>query len=97
MLKLHPEIRGVRTGNCFNDPVFETISPRLTYLRKMPQDNGAYVFYSNVEINSGALAKSKTRQKLFEQRKYLPKSYAVIWPRRPLLAWAAVVRAEERP
>lgn len=97
MMKLHPEIRGLWTGSWFNDPVIETISPRLTYLRKMPQDNGAYVFYSSVAINSGALAKSKTRQKLFEQRKYLPKSYAVIWPRRPLLAWAAVVRAEERP
>jgi hypothetical protein len=97
MLELHPEIKGIWTGSWFNDPAIETVSPRLTYLRKMPQDNGAYAFYSNLASTSGALSKSKTRQKLYEEKKYIPKSYALIWPRKPLLKWAVSVRASKNP
>jgi hypothetical protein len=93
MLALNPGIRGLCGGSWFYDPALEYISPRLTYLRSVPQDNGAYVFYSNIDINGGALSKSDTRKQAYENGEYLPKSYSVIWPRRRLLDWAASVRA----
>ena len=96
MLALNPEIRGMWGGSWFYDPALERISPRLEYLRSVPQDNGAYVFYSNIDINGGALSKSDTRKQAYEDGKYLPKSYSVIWPRRHLLDWAASMRAKTR-
>ena len=88
MLKLYPGIRGVFTGSWFNDPEIVNISPRLTYLRKMPQDNGAVVLFNQNEAGGGAIAKSATRRRLYEEGKYQPKSYFVVWPRRRLLRWA---------
>ena len=88
MLKLYPDIRGVFTGSWFNDPEIVNISPRLTYLRKMPQDNGAVVLFNQIEDGGGAIAKSATRRRLYEEGMYQPKSYFVVWPRRRLLRWA---------
>ncbi len=93
MLQLHPEIRGVWMGSWFNDPEIANISPRLTYLRKMPEENGAVVFFNEISINGGALQKSKARKNLYNEGKYLPKSYIVIWPRQPLLRWAEAHRS----
>jgi hypothetical protein len=88
MLELNPNIRGMWGGSWFYDPALETVSPRLTYLRKIPQRNGAMLFYSNVEIDGGALSKSETRRKAYAAGTYLPKAYVVIWPRQAMLAWA---------
>ena len=92
MLARNVEIRGMWGGSWFYDPALETISPRLTYLRKVPQENGACVFYSNVDIDGGALAKSASRNKAYEAGQYIPKSYLVIWPRADLIRWAKAVR-----
>lgn len=92
MMKLHPEIRGVVTGSWFNDPLIEMVSPRLTYLRKMPQDNGAHLFFTKVSTKGGALSKSKTRQELHRQGKYLPRIYTLAWPRKAMLTWADAKR-----
>ncbi len=88
MLELNPRIRGVWGGSWFYDPALESISPRLVYLRERPLQHGAALFYSGVDIHGGALSKSKTRQELYDQGKYLPVAYVLIWPRRALLAWA---------
>lgn len=88
MLELHPEIKGMWGGSWFYDPALESISPKLVYLRRRPQENGAAVFYSSVNIDGGALSKSKTRQDLYERGEYLPKAYALIWPRRQMIKWA---------
>lgn len=92
MLALNPKVRGMWGGSWFYDPALEEVSPRLAYLRKVPQDNGAFLFYSNVDIVGGALSKSDSRNKAYQEGKYLPKAYALIWPRRQLLAWAAAMQ-----
>ena len=93
MLALNPTVRGMWGGSWFYDPALEEVSPRLAYLRKVPQENGAFLFFSNVDIASGALSKSDSRNKAYQEGKYLPKAYALIWPRLQLLAWAAARRA----
>ena len=88
MLKLNPEIKGVHCGSWLYDPALETVSPHLSYMRALQQDNSALVFYAGISIEGGALAKSKTRRSLYEQGKYIPKSYHIIWPRQRLIDWA---------
>jgi hypothetical protein len=88
MLDLNPNIGGIWGGTWYYDPALETISPRLAYQRKLPQQNGAMLFYSNVDINGGALSKSETRKKAYDAGNYLPKAYVLVWPRREMLAWA---------
>jgi hypothetical protein len=92
MLDVNPNIRGMWGGSWFYDPALETISPQLAYLRKLPLQNGAMLFYSNVDINGGALSKSETRRKAYNAGKYLPKTYVVVWPRQAMLAWARSIR-----
>ncbi len=89
MLRLHPDTKGVWSGSWYFDPALEKISPRLSYLRERAIKNGASLFYDCVDIDGGALSKSKSRQDLYKQGKYLPKVYAMIWPRKQLLAWAS--------
>lgn len=88
MLKLNPDIIGIHCGSWLYDPALETISPELSYLRRLPQDNGALVLFYTIDVNAGALAKSKHRKNLYEQKKYLPKSYHIIWLRKDVLKWA---------
>jgi hypothetical protein len=85
MLAIYPSVRGMWGGSWFYDPALEEVSPRLSYLRKVPAENGAYVFYSNIDIDSGALATSESRKKAYENGNYLPKSYSLMWPRRAML------------
>ena len=92
MLTLNPDVRGVWGGSWYYDPAIEKVSPRLAYLRKVPQAGGARVFYSGVDIDGGALSKSESRRKAYKNGEYLPKAYAIIWPRQEILAWAAARR-----
>lgn len=85
MLAIYPSVRGMWGGSWFYDPALEEVSPRLSYLRKVPAENGAYVFYSNIDIDGGALATSESRKKAYESGNYLPKSYSLMWPRRAML------------
>jgi hypothetical protein len=66
-----------------------SISPHLTYLREVPEDNGAAIFFveADPQGRSGALTKSPTRQRLFQEGKYLPKIYMRVWPRQAMLDW----------
>jgi len=89
MLQINTEVKGMYGGSWFYDPALEKISPRLVYLRKQPEDAGAYLFYSNVSVNSGALSKSETRRRLYQEGRYIPRSYTLIWPREQLIDWAA--------
>jgi hypothetical protein len=91
MLEFNPHIKGVSGGSWFYDPEIENVSPRLAYLRQRPQQRGAYVFYSHVDIDGGALSKSQTRRDLYDQGKYLPKAYFIVWPRQKVIAWSRQV------
>ena len=91
LMKLNPRIKGFYRRSWFLDPNLEDISPKLGYLRKVPLQNGAKLFAagSTKEDIGYALAVSRTRRRLYEERKYLPTSYAFIWPRKEFLLFAA--------
>lgn len=92
---LHPECLGMFGSSWFYDPALDHISPRLSYLRKIPMEGGAHLFYvrDGGEATSNALAKSETRRKLYEEGKYVPRIYTLVWGRKDQIKW---VRAHPR-
>lgn len=91
LLKCNREMKGFLGSSWFIDPALETVSPRLAYLRKIPEENGAKVFLHlgvTESATKNALLKSDTRRKLYEEGKYIPRDYAVIWPRQEMINWA---------
>jgi len=90
MVEMHPEIVGIFSSSWFFDPDLYKVSPRLEYLSKLPKENRAILFNqgtSQSDINN-ALAKSKTRRRLYKEGKYKPTGYLYIWLRSDLLNWA---------
>jgi len=87
MLKKNKKIKGMFGASWFYDPQLEEISPRLTYLQKVPLRNGAKSFHIGEDKSGNAIAKSKTRMKLYNEGKYLPQTYLLIWLRKDLIDW----------
>lgn len=87
---LHPEVRGMIAGSWFYDPAITSVSPRLAYLRAVPEAGGAYVLFDSYDEGAArnALATSPTRRALHAAGKYRPAAYTIIWPRTRQLAWA---------
>ncbi len=87
---LHPEVRGMIAGSWFYDPALEQVSPRLVYLRRVPLAGGAWLLFVNdgPDARANALATSPTRRRLFEEGKYLPKNYMIVWSKARQQAWA---------
>jgi len=92
---LHPECLGMFCSSWFYDPALDLISPWLSYLRTIPLAGGAHLFHvqDGGEAIGNAIAKSRTRRKLYEERKYLPKTYMIVWGKRQQIDWA---RAHQR-
>jgi len=88
MLEKHEEVKGLFGASRFYDPQLENISPRLMYLQKIPLQNGAVCFSAGEDCTGNALAKSKTRIKLYQEGKYIFMSYLLVWPRKELIKWA---------
>ncbi|WP_156885722.1 hypothetical protein [Massilia niastensis] len=86
----HPEVLGMFAGSWFYDPALAAISPRLAYLREVPERGGAHVLFGCYDEGAtrNALAKSATRRQLYEAGKYKPAAYTLVWPRARQLAWA---------
>ena len=89
MLRHRPEIRGVFGGAWWNDPAVAAISPHLGYLRETPLAHGARTFRyrSGPDVQQNALIHSAERQTAFDQGRYTPASFLLVWRRRDLLAW----------
>ena len=87
LMKLNPRIKGFYRRSWFLDPNLEDISPRLGYMRKVPLQNGAKLFAAGTKEGDikNAIAVSRTRRRLYEEGKYLPTGYALIWPRKDFL------------
>lgn len=94
LLEANPEVRGLFRGSWFFDPVIPEISPNLAYLQDLPLANGAAaLFYANLGPDCGAFARSTKRRALYDEGKYTPKSYLLIWPRDALIAAARHIAA----
>jgi len=87
---LHPEVLGMIGGSWFYDPVVETISPHLAYLRKVPESGGARVLFVSHDEQAwkNATATSEKRRALHAAGRYRPASWTLVWPRRAQLAWS---------
>ncbi len=86
----HPELRGMFGSSWFYDPVVMEISPRLSYLQSVPRQGGAHLWYFATGGDSigNATATSPSRRKLYEEGRYVPKSYMMVWGREALIEWA---------
>jgi hypothetical protein len=89
LMKYNTRIKGIFRRSWFLDPNLKNVSPALTYLREIPERNGAILFEGGTtrhEITE-SLEFSPRRRKLYEEGKYIPAAYAYIWPRKEFLEW----------
>lgn len=89
LYKLYPELLGAFGSSWFYDPEVAKVSPRLRYLQDVPISGGAKVLYYSVgdAVVNNAISKSKTRRSLYEQKKYAPKNFMMIWGKKQQTEW----------
>lgn len=90
LLVLHPQYEGLVGLSWFYDPAVAQISPRLAYLRDRPLSHGAVAIrygFSPQDVER-ATRTSPSRRALHEAGTYLPRCWAIYWPRQALIDWA---------
>lgn len=95
MLEKYVEIKGLFCSSWLYDPQLERISPRLMYLQTLVLSNGGRSFYVGEDRTGNALVKSPTRNKLYREGKYKPRSYMLVWPRKELIRWGKNFKIDE--
>lgn len=90
MLTINPHIQGMIGSSWFHDPHLADISPELLYVRETPEQAGAKIFkFGTTPVDvQHATAVSEKRKRLYEEGKYTPTSYVLIWLRDDLIKWA---------
>lgn len=88
LLERHPELLGTIASSWLEDPALEQVSPRL--YNRQPREGGAVFLYNGTDsqTTNNALFRSETRRALYQQGRYQPKNYMVIWPRQQQIDWA---------
>jgi len=91
---LHPEALGSFAASWFYDPAVARVSPRLAYLREIPESGGARTLFVSAgkDAIGNALSKSANRRRLHEAGEYQPKVYMLVWPKKRQQAWARANR-----
>ena len=88
-LEYEPHIAGIFAQSWFWDPVVGQQSSKMAYLRQLPESGGASFFRLHSSRGADHIAlQNKKRRKLFEQGKYTPTSYLMVWSRSALIKWA---------
>jgi hypothetical protein len=95
MLERHPRVKGMAGSSWLTDPALRSISPQLRWVREIPEANGSKYFRVGEDIDGGALTRSATRRRLYQEGKYTPTKYLNIWARKSMIAWAGRVRQDE--
>jgi len=90
LLEQNPGYKGWFSSSWLIDPALERISPHLSYLRTVPENNGGAIFYMDDDPTgkTGALATSNTRRRMFKSGLYQPRIYLRVWPRSSAIAWS---------
>lgn len=90
ILKRNKKMKGLIRSSWFIDPQIDKVSPRLTYIRKTPEMNGAILFRIGTKETDIQLAtlKSPTRRKLYREGLYMPVRHAYVWHRENIINWA---------
>jgi hypothetical protein len=89
LLRRWPENRGLMGLSWYYDPVVARISPRLAYLREVPENAGALFLPAGTgaDVVGGATSTSATRRRLYEAGQYRPTRHLMAWSRRDLLSY----------
>jgi hypothetical protein len=89
LYQIYPNLLGVFGSSWFFDPAVVKISPRLEYLRSIPSHGGArfHFFSSDGSAVANATSTSESRKKLYQDGKYKPKNYAMIWGKDAQIEW----------
>jgi hypothetical protein len=87
LLTKRTEVKAMVGAAWYYDPAMRSISPHLSYLRDLPEANGAQFFRGRPKFHPGAL-NSRTRRRLYEEGKYVPRPCTMVWPREELITWA---------
>ena len=90
LLLRRKNVRGLVGTSWFYDPQLLNISHRLSYLHLRPLERGAlFMRHRGTESDIKFATKtSPTRRRLYEEGRYMPVSYSLIWGRNKLLIWA---------
>jgi len=90
LLKINKHIKGYFGTSWLLDPQLDQINYRHRYNREFCIRNGAKLYYQGPsrEARKNSLKTSATRRRLFEEGKYIPTDYVVIWSRKRLIKWA---------
>jgi hypothetical protein len=90
LYSLHPDCLGMFGSSWYYDPALEEISPRLSYVRKIPTAGGGQLLFVGTggDAIENSLATSPTRRKLYEDGKYTPTTYMLVWGKEAQIAWA---------
>lgn len=90
LYNIFPKSLGMFGASWFYDPTLNEISPRLGYLRKTPAEGGAFFIQGDAteEDRRNALSTSSTRQRLYDEGKYTPRSHMLIWGKSDQINWA---------
>ena len=93
LLEWNKKIRGYVGSSWLYDPQLLQISPKLAYLRKRPFERGAFFLQHGTKKSDvlGATKRSETRRRLYQEGKYIPICYSMLWPRNELIAWAKII------
>jgi len=94
MLKVHKDVKGYFGTSWLLDPQLDRINQRHKYARSLVTQNGGKLYYkgpSEVALKN-ALATSKTRRRLYEEGKYVPTDYVIVWSRQKLIRWAEKIK-----
>ena len=93
LLDRKPNITGMVGTSWFYDPKLLSISSHLSYLQNFPLDHGAFRLRHGTQTSdiANAIKASETRRQLYQEGKYIPVCYSMLWPRDKLIAWAKQV------
>ena len=90
LLEKNLKARGMIGTAWFYDPLLLNISPKLAYLQIHPIAGGAFRLkhgVNDIDI-ARATAKSAKRKMLYDQGRYRPRAYSLLWVRDSMMAWA---------
>jgi hypothetical protein len=96
LLEMNPEVRGISGASWFYDPRVAEISPELAYMR-MPLQHGAFCAdMGTVEQDIHyATVRSRKRKELYQQGKYFPTCFLMMWPRSGLIEWSRQLKTDK--
>lgn len=88
-MELHPEVKALTSVSWFHSPLLGQVFPRLSWMRDVFVNGGAYTVDLGPGSKSDICYNSVKRCQLYEAGEFCPRQTLMIWPRHALLSWAA--------